>query len=94
MKNGLFLTMLSGKVLRKNGMNHLYPPKIWSSSEENHALVELERDPVLWAFTKKPNDKFGKVLLTIKRIKDCNWTKTSKISESEERCISLEQCAG
>ena len=56
--------------------------KIWFSSEESHALCLMrgKRNPVLWASTKQPDDKFGKVLLTVRRIKDCNWTK-SRISE-------------
>ena len=54
--------------------------------KEGHALclVRLERDPVLWAFTKQ-RDKFREVLFPIRRIEDSNWTKTSRNSESEGR---------
>lgn len=49
-------------------------PKSWSSSEKSYALclVELERNPILQASTKQPDDKFGKVLFAIRRIKDNN----------------------
>ena len=43
---------------------------------------------LLWAPTKQPDDKFWKALLAIKRIKDSNWTKTSRISESESYRVS------
>ena len=72
--------MLGGKDLGESGMNHLYPPKNRSSSEESHALclMELERNLVLLASIKQPDDKFDKALLAIWRIKDSNWTKTSR----------------
>lgn len=73
------------KILRK--LKWIFShPKSWSSSEENHALclVGLERNTVLWASTKEPNNKFRKV---IRRIKDDNWTKTSRSSESEGRRV-------
>ena len=46
-------------ILKKAEWNFSYP-KSRSSSKEGHALclVGLERNPVLWAFTKQRDDKF------------------------------------
>ena len=73
----------------------LHHPKSRSSFKEGHALclVGLERDPVIWAFTKQRDDKFREILFPIRRIEDSNWTKTSRNSESEGRRVSSRQCA-
>jgi len=61
----------------------LHPKKVM-------CLVGLERDPVLWAFTKQRDDKFREVLFPIRRIEDSNWTKTSRNSESS--CFIRTMC--
>ena len=53
----------------------------------------LERDSVLWAFTKQQDDKFKEVLFPIRQIEDSNWTKTFRNSESEGRRVSSGKCA-
>ena len=79
------------KILGKAEWTTFSHPKSRSSSKDGHALclVGLERDPVLWAFTKQ-RDKFRGVLFPIRRIEDSNW-KTSRNSESEGRLVSSGQ---
>lgn len=83
------------KILGKAEWTTFSHPISQSTSKESHVLclVGLERDPVLWAFTKQRDDKFRDVLFPIRRIKDSSWTKTSGNSESEGRRVSSGQCA-
>ena len=74
MKYGSFTIILSEKDFGKTEWTTFNHPKSQSSSKEGHALclVGLERDPVLWAFTKQRDDKFREVLFPIRRNED--WT--------------------
>ena len=75
--------MLNEKDLEESGTTFSHPQSR-SSSKKGHALclVGLERNPVLWAFTKQWDDKFREVLFPIRQIEGSNWTKTSRNSES------------